>query len=178
MSRAALLTVLLWIAPCLAHAAEGFDQPMAASVFSAGLAFIAPRILEAESVPQLTLWGLRGLTAIDPALAPELRETEIRLLQAGKPIFSAPLPDGVSTEGWGAVAAGMAAATGPLVSTPRAVATQAKSIQRRVAPRASRPAVASSPTMSSCGAAPCLTAALSAPVRCCANKNAPSATVI
>ncbi len=110
MSRAAILTVLLWIAPCLAHAAEGFDQPMAASVFSAGLAFIAPRILEVESVPQLTLWGLRGLTAIDPALTPELRETEIRLLQSGKPIFAAPAPDGASAEGWGAVVAGMAAA--------------------------------------------------------------------
>ncbi len=109
MSRAAFLTVLLWILPSLAQAA-GFDEPMAASVFGTALAFITPRILEPESVPQLTLWGLRGLTAIDPALVPELRETEIRLLRSGSPIFTAPVPDGASTEGWGKVAAAMAAA--------------------------------------------------------------------
>ena len=69
-----------------------------------------PGILEAETVPQLTLWGLRGLTAIDPALVPELRETELRLLQSGKPIFAAPVPAANSTDGWAAVAASMSAA--------------------------------------------------------------------
>ena len=86
----------------MAHAA-GFDEPTAASVFGAALAFITPRTLEPESIPQLTLWGLHGLTAIDPALIPELRETDIRLLQSGKPIFTAPLPDATSAEGWGGV---------------------------------------------------------------------------
>ena len=110
--------------PCLAHAAEGFDQVVAAQVFGTALAFIAPRTLEVESVPQLTVWGLRGLTAIDPVLVPELRETEIRLLQSGKPVFSAPLPDGGSTDGWGAVAAAMAAAAYAASEPVRQAGTQ------------------------------------------------------
>lgn len=96
--------------PGLLHAAEGFTEPLAASVFSTGLAFIAPRTLEPEGIPQLTEWGLRGLTAVDPALVTELREKEIRLLQAGQAVFSAPLPDGDSAEGWGRLAARMSAA--------------------------------------------------------------------
>ena len=105
-----LLLVLLWMVPGTAHAAEAFDDTMAASVFGTALAFIAPRTLEVEGIPQLTEWGLRGLTAVDPAFVPEIREQEIRLLQAGKPVFSAPLPKGDDAEGWGVLAAKMAAA--------------------------------------------------------------------
>ena len=124
MSRIALLSVLLWVVPCLAHAAEGFNQPVAAQVFGAALAFITPRTLEVESVPQLTVWGLRGLTAIDPVLVPELREAEIRLLQSGRPIFTAPLPDGASSDGWGALAAAMAAAAYAASEPVRQAGTQ------------------------------------------------------
>jgi carboxyl-terminal processing protease len=112
--NAAILLVLLWLAPCFSHgavhAAEGFDHPMATSVFSTALAFIDPRTLEPEGSPQLTVWGLRGLTALDPALVPELREKEMRLLKGGKPVFSAPLPADASPAGWGELAASMAEA--------------------------------------------------------------------
>ncbi len=110
MSRAVLLVVLLWMAPGAVHAIGAFDAPMAASVFGTALAFIAPRTLEAEGVPQLTEWGLRGLTAVDPAFVPEVREQEMRLLQAGKPVFSAPLPKGDDVDGWALLAANMSAA--------------------------------------------------------------------
>lgn len=83
---------------------------MTASVFGTALAFITPRTLEPEGMPQLTVWGLRGLTTVDPTLVPEVREKEMRLLQSGKPIFSAPLPDGDDATGWGNLAANMAAA--------------------------------------------------------------------
>ena len=123
MSRAAILCVLFWVLPAMAHAA-GFDEPTTASVFGAALAFITPRTLEPESIPQLTLWGLHGLTAIDPALIPELRETDIRLLQSGKPIFTAPLPDANSAEGWGALCAGMSSAAYAGSEAVRQVGTQ------------------------------------------------------
>ncbi len=96
--------------PGLSYAAEAFAEPMAASVFGTALAFIAPRTLEPESIPQLTEWGLRGLTAVDPALVPEVREQEIRLLQAGRTVFAVPLPSGDSAEDWGRLAGSMSAA--------------------------------------------------------------------
>ncbi len=129
MSRAAFLTALLWAVPCCipasrAHSAEAFNQPVAAAVFEAALAFITPRILQTESVPQLTVWGLHGLTAIDPALAPELRETEIRLLQSGTSIYAAPVPGPDSTDGWGAMSAGMSAAASAASDPVRQAGTQ------------------------------------------------------
>ena len=124
MSRAALLLVLLWFVPQVAHAAAGFDEPTAASVFGAALTFITPRTLEPESIPQLTVWGLHGLTAIDPALLPELRDADIRLLQSGKPIFTAPMPDAGSAEGWGALSAAMSTAAYAASDAVRQAGTQ------------------------------------------------------
>ena len=83
---------------------------MATSVFSTALAFIQPRTLEPQSVPQLTLWGLRGLTAIDPALVPELRENVLRLMSGTQLVFSAALPADATPQNWGLMAAQMATA--------------------------------------------------------------------
>ena len=47
------------------------------------LAFMAPRTLEPVAVSQLTIWGLRGLTALDPDLVAELRDGKLRLGRAG-----------------------------------------------------------------------------------------------
>ena len=99
--RAGLLILLIWAVPCLGHAAETFNEQTAASVFGTALAFITPRTLEAEGVPQLTLWGLRGLTALDPAFTAELRDNTLVIRQAGKPVFSAPAPDADDADGWG-----------------------------------------------------------------------------
>ena len=109
MARAALSVALLCALSSLASAQEP-DTALAASVFTTGLAFIAPRTLEPESVPQLTVWGLRGLTALDPALVPEVREDSIRLVLAGVVVFTAPLPPSPTAEGWGDLAARMATA--------------------------------------------------------------------
>ena len=110
MTRAGLLALLLLLLPCLGHGAEAFNEPMAASVFGTALAFITPRTLEPESIPQLTLWGLRGLTALDPDFTAELQERDLVLRQGGKAIFNAPLPDGANADGWGALAASASAA--------------------------------------------------------------------
>ena len=124
MRRTGLLIVLLWMVPSLLHAAEGFDEGMAASVFGTALAFMAPRTLDVEGIPQLTEWGMRGLTAVDPSLVPEVREQEIRLLQAGKPVFSAPLPAGDDATGWGALAARMSTAAFAASESVRQVGTE------------------------------------------------------
>ncbi len=124
MIRAGFLLALLWIAPTLAKAAEAFNESTAAAVFSTALAFIAPRTLEPIAIPQLTVWGLRGLTALDPALTTELRETEIRLLQDGRTVFTAPLPDAARAASWGALAAGMAASAATVSDPVRTAETQ------------------------------------------------------
>ena len=109
MTRAAIFLLLLWLLPATARSAP-FDQALAASVFETGFAFISPRTLEPETIPQLTIWGLRGLTALDPALIPELREGSLRLLQSGKPVFTAPLPPEPTAVAWGALAAAISKA--------------------------------------------------------------------
>ena len=124
MRRAGLLALLIFLVPCLGHAVEAFNEPTAASVFGTALAFIAPRTLEPESIPQLTIWGLRGLMALDPAFTTELREKELVLRQGGKAIFSAPLPSGSSAEGWGALAASASAAAFAVSEPVRTAGTQ------------------------------------------------------
>ncbi len=104
MTRTALLLLFVWLLPATACAAV-FDQHLAASVFDTAFSFITPRTLEPESIPQLTLWGLRGLTALDPTLMPELRDDSLRLLQSGQPIFTAPLPPDPTPAAWGALTA-------------------------------------------------------------------------
>ncbi len=116
---------LLWMASASAKAAEAFDEPAASAVFSTALAFLAPRTLEPVSIPQLTVWGLRGLTALDPALTTELRETEIHLLQDGHSVFAAALPDAVKAAGWGALAASMAASASNVSGPVRTAGTPA-----------------------------------------------------
>ena len=119
-----MLALLIWIVPCFGQAADAFNQGLAASVFGAALTFITPRTLEAESMPQLTMWGLRGLMALDPAIAAELRETELVLRQGGKAIFSAPLPESGNAAGWGALAASASASAYPVSQPLRDAGTQ------------------------------------------------------
>jgi carboxyl-terminal processing protease len=109
VKRAGLLALLVWALPCFAYGAT-FDESLATSVFGTALAFITPRTLEQEPIPQLAIWGLRGLTAMDPAFTTELRDQDLLVRQGGKPIFSAPLPQPDDAAGWGALAAKASAA--------------------------------------------------------------------
>ena len=124
MKRAGLLALLIWLVPCLGHAVEGFNEQTAAAVFSAALTFITPRTLEVESIPQLTIWGLRGLMTIDPAIAAELRDSDLVVRQNGKAIFTAPLPDSTSAADWGALAARASAAACDVSQPLRNAGTQ------------------------------------------------------
>ncbi len=79
-------------------------------VFTAALSFIAPRTLDVESIPQLAIWGLHGLTAIDPALNVELREKDVVLNLNSKTVFTVPMPANPTPEAWGALVAQISAA--------------------------------------------------------------------
>ena len=88
---------------------EAFDQALAAQVFTAAFAFMAPRILDPVPVPQLTAWGLRGITALDPGLIPVLHETDVTLSGPEGRIAVLPLPAAGDLPGWGRLAAAVTA---------------------------------------------------------------------
>ncbi len=114
----------MWVVPCLGHTAEVFNDQVASAVFSSALAFTSPRTLEAEGVPQLTMWGLRGLMSLDPAVTAELRDGELVVRQAGKPIFTSSIPDAGNTDGWGELAARASAAAFTASAPVRDAGTQ------------------------------------------------------
>jgi carboxyl-terminal processing protease len=113
VKTALLLLLVILLTLRLPAAAEAFpsgqalDQRTVAQVTTAALAFMTPRTLEAVPVWQLSLWGLRGLATIDPRLAVELHEGELRLSQSDRPVLAlaAPAPD--DDAGWGAAVAAL-----------------------------------------------------------------------
>ncbi len=114
MSRGSLLILLcialpagLWGRPALA---DGFDAATAASVWGAALSYIAPRSLQAETIPQMTIWGLNGLTALDPNLQATLAGGEIRLYGPTQLLIALPAPAADDATGWARAAAAAAAA--------------------------------------------------------------------
>lgn len=96
MRRLCLLAVLLW--PCTRAVAEpfsagsGFDQRLIVEVAKAALTFMVPRTLEPIPPGQLTIWGLRGFTAIDPRLVAELTPQSLGLTLSGRTLLTRPPP--------------------------------------------------------------------------------------
>ncbi len=127
MRRASRLVMLLWLLSCLAavgaHAADSFDEGLAVSVFSVALDFLAPRTLDPVGIPQLTLWGLRGITAVDPALIPALRDNDVALLQNDKLVFTTALPGTQAAADWAKMAADMGRAAFSLSQAVRNAGT-------------------------------------------------------
>lgn len=87
-----------------------FSAPLIAAVVETAIAFIAPRTLQATSVPQLTLWGLRGLMSLDPAMSVEIRDGSLRLMVGKTPVFERPAPADVTEAAWAAAATELAQA--------------------------------------------------------------------
>jgi len=94
VTRIGVLLLILLIARAhadpVSHALAmkaGFDAPMVTAVYATALSFMEPRTLDPVPVPQLTLWGLRGLTALDPDLTTDLFEGKLRLVGAGRVLF-------------------------------------------------------------------------------------------
>jgi carboxyl-terminal processing protease len=100
----AVALVVLSVTP-RATAEQKFDVTLAGRVFGAALEFTAPRALEAVTPATLTLWGLGGISALDPALTAAQSGTAVTLLQGGRTVVTlrAPAPDDAAA--WGRLAA-------------------------------------------------------------------------
>lgn len=87
-------------------AAEPFSQSQAldprviSDVTAAALAFMAPRTLEPIATPQLALWGLRGLSTVDPRLGTELTPQALRLSVGGRLALQRPRPPDADDRAW------------------------------------------------------------------------------
>ena len=92
MIRSATLLLLLLIAPAHAQpvAIGGFDPHLVTNVYATALAFMVPRTLEPVPVSQLTIWGLHGLTALDPNLITDIQDGKLRLLTHGNLVIERP----------------------------------------------------------------------------------------
>jgi carboxyl-terminal processing protease len=93
-----------------ARAVPVFDAATAASVWGAALSYIAPRSLEALSLPQMTIWGLNGLTALDPDLNTTLQDNQLRLYGPDQLLIAVAAPAAQDAAGWGTAAAAVAQA--------------------------------------------------------------------
>ncbi|MGI4941544.1 MAG: S41 family peptidase [Janthinobacterium lividum] len=123
-----LLALLLLAVPAMAQpkvAEPAFNLALASSVFSSGLSFTAPRTIEAVTVPQLTFWGLQGVTALDTGLTVQLRDGAIALDVGGKAQFQRGAPPLPTADGWGAAAADVFAAAWEVSPALRQAGTQA-----------------------------------------------------
>lgn len=105
MKRRAFLIVLLFALPFRAEAQSNWNQNLAGSVYAAAFNFMGPRTLEPIPFSNLTLWGLRGLTALDPSIAPSITPHAIALNDRGAVVLSVPLPKPDDAAGWAALAA-------------------------------------------------------------------------
>lgn len=92
-----------------ASASPAFDPAEAGAVWGSALAFIAPRTLEPLSMPQMAVWGLGGLTALDPDLAVRFQEGRLVLYGPDRILYAAPAPPPQNPSAWGDVCAAIAA---------------------------------------------------------------------
>jgi carboxyl-terminal processing protease len=106
-----------------------FNAGLVTRIYAAALDFIGPRALQPVTVPELTVWGLRGLTAIDPQMVAVEASGQLVLGRARRVIYAgAPPPEpnalawaDVATEmtqaGWNASPALRHAGTQPIVQS-------------------------------------------------------------
>ena len=87
-----------------------FDTGLATDIISTGLSVLQPRTLEPHSAGTLTIWGLNGLTAIDPALTVSSSDAQISLVTPQATLFTAAPPADGDTDGWARLAVAMAGA--------------------------------------------------------------------
>jgi carboxyl-terminal processing protease len=124
ISARALLFLLL-IVPAEAQTPPGtippFPTALSEAVFTQALAFMQPRTLVPYSLPTLALWGLPGLTALDPSLATDLSAGTLRLSLPDRILAVRPEPRADDAAGWGAAIAAFAAAAWQESPSVRAV---------------------------------------------------------
>lgn len=118
-SRLPLAVAALWLV------AVAPEPPLFARVVAAGLAFAAPRVLDAVSPADLAVWGLGCVSALDPSLAVTADAHTVRLTVLARPVLARPAPARDDTAAWGLLASDVATA-----------ATAASPVLRRAGPAA------------------------------------------
>ena len=111
MIRLGLLFLLLLTIPVQAEPTlptPGFNPSLTTEVYAAALAFIAPRALDPVTVPQLAIWGLRGLTALDPDLIVGQSGGRLVLAMMQRTIYAAPPPAVPTPQAWAAAVVAIA----------------------------------------------------------------------
>lgn len=130
MIRIGVLLVLFVIARAQAQpTAAAFDQAGLAAVYGEALTFIVPRILAPVPVPRLALWGLQGLTAIDPNLRVVSADTRLRLFHQTEMVADVQAPSDDTPVAsvpvaWANAAAALTAAGLPVSAPLRRAGTQ------------------------------------------------------
>ncbi len=109
MRAASLLFLWLLAMPSAVLGAE-FPAAQTAQVVASALEFMAPRTLEEVGIPQLAIWGLRGISALDPALTAEVRGSDLVLSAGARVLMTRPVPADATAAAWGQAAAEMYAA--------------------------------------------------------------------
>ena len=76
---------------------QPLNQALVAQVVATALEFMAPRTLEVVPIPQMAMWGLRGLTTLDVRLTPDLqpdggRRPVLRLIGPSRVLLNRPAP--------------------------------------------------------------------------------------
>jgi carboxyl-terminal processing protease len=110
IGRILLLLAVMILLPRARAYGQDYDAGLARAVYNAAFTFMAPRILDPVPVPQLAIWGMHGLTAIDPALDIDHTEQQLRLLRDGRPILTLPAPGLNDIPGWSQTVAVIGAA--------------------------------------------------------------------
>jgi carboxyl-terminal processing protease len=105
-------------------AGGGFDPARLTAVYSDALTFIAPRILDPVPVPKLTVWGLQGLTALDPNLRIVAKDTRLQLLRQDQIVLDILAPKDETPAAWAQAAAALTAASLPVSVPVRRAGTQ------------------------------------------------------
>jgi carboxyl-terminal processing protease len=103
---------------------SGLDQERMVAVYAEALTFMAPRILDPVSVPQLTVWGLQGLTTLDPALRIGVRDSHLQLFRQDEAVLETAAPRDDTPLAWARTAASIIAAGYPVSAPLRRAGTQ------------------------------------------------------
>lgn len=119
-----LLSVPAWGQPGRSGSAE-FPSELAASVLSASFEFLEPRTLEPMSVPQMALWGLRGITSLDAGLTIEDSGPTLDLRLANRTIHQRAVPPAPSAAAWGQAGAELMSAAWKVSDIVRDAGSQA-----------------------------------------------------
>ncbi|MBL7232727.1 S41 family peptidase [Komagataeibacter oboediens] len=76
------------------------DLGVISSVIQASLSFLQPRTLESHDIHDFALWGLNGLSALDPSLSIEEQHGFLQLAATQKTVLALPVPAADDIAGW------------------------------------------------------------------------------